>query len=182
MKLFFATIALAFGFSTAVFANSVEKAEFKWAAEKNIPGKGHTGKISLKSNSLVLKGDMVESGEFVFDMNSIAVSDLEGKWADKFLGHIKSSDFFDVEKYPTAKIELMKQMKAGEVEGKLTIKDKTNPIKVTFTRNGKNYKGKVTFDRTQFGIIYGSGNFFKELTADKIIKNEVDFEFDITAK
>ena len=63
----------------------------------------------------------------------------------------------------------------------LTIKSKTNPIKVSYTKKGKTYSGKLKFDRTKFDMIYGSGNFFKNL-GDKIIHDEVVLDFSVVLK
>lgn len=82
-------------------------------------------------------------------------------------------------KYPTATLIIEKQIGKDQVQGKLTIKDKTNPVTLKFNKSNNEYTGKFTFDRTQYGIIYGSGNFFKELAADKIIKNEVTLDFKV---
>jgi polyisoprenoid-binding protein YceI len=172
-------LAVSQAFSAEV---DVTNSKFNWTAYKKL-GAGHNGTISLKSANVKLddKG-MIQSGQFVIDMNSVTVTDLSGKWATKFLDHIKSGDFFDVKKFPEAKIVLKKQTKSLEVAGDMTIKDKTVPVTVKFVEEGNLRKGKFTFDRTKWGVVYGSGNFFKELTADKVIKNEVDIEFVIAIK
>lgn len=41
------------------------------------------------------------------------------------------------------------------------------------------YTGTLKIDRTKFGIVYNSENFFKDLVADKIINNEFDVTFKI---
>ena len=52
-------------------------------------------------------------------------------------------------------------------------------MKISYEKKNDRYKGTLSFDRTKFGVIYGSGNFFKKLTADKIINNEVNLDFDL---
>ncbi len=157
----------------------LKKSELKWKGTK-VSGEHH-GKIGLKSADIKLndKG-VIQSGNFVADIGSVSVTDLEGEWASKFLGHIKSKDFFEVEKYPTAKLEITSATK-NKAKGKLTIKGKTNPVEFTYKKSGNNLKGLLEFDRTKFDMIYGSGDFFKNL-GDKMIHNKVTLDFDLKLK
>ena len=69
----------------------------------------------------------------------------------------------------------------GKLDGSLTIKGKTEPVSLKYTQKGKSYTGTLKFDRTKFGIKYGSGNFFKGL-GDKMIYDEVTVEFTVVTK
>ena len=113
-------------------------------------------------------------------MTSLTVTDLEGKKAENFLKHMMSEDFFEVGKFPTASLELGEN-KGGEMTGQLTVKGKTHPITFAVKQEGGKYVGKATFNRTKFGIIYRSGNFFMDL-GDKVINDEVQVEFTIALK
>ena len=62
------------------------------------------------------------------------------------------------------------------MKGSLTIKGKTQPVEFPYYKKGNTYTGTVNFDRTKFGIIYGSKNFFKNL-GDKVIDNNVQLSF-----
>jgi len=154
---------------------------FKWSATKKV-GSGHNGVIPLKSQTAEFdkKGNLV-GGEFVMDLANFEVTDLDGEWKSKFLAHVKGGDFFDVEKYPTAKL-VITSVKGDKVSGKLTIKEKTNEVTFKVKKDKSGYKGTLTFDRTKYDVIYGSGNFFKELTADKVINNDVKVEFSVAVK
>src|SRR5690606_6621253 len=102
------------------------------------------------------------------------------EYRDKFLGHMKSADFFDVAKYPTAKLVTTK-IDGNSVTANLTIKGKTHPVNFTYSKEkGENgaYTGDITFDRTKFDMIYGSGNFFKNL-GDKMIHDKVQLNFKV---
>ena len=90
---------------------------------------------------------------------------------------MKSHDFFEVSKYPTATLTI-ESIKNNKAEGKLTIKDKTHPVKIDFATDKNSYKGKMVFDRTKFSMIYKSGNFFKDL-GDKVIYDEVQIDFNV---
>ena len=176
-----AAIFFLVSFSAQAAEVDIKNSSFQWKGSKKI-GKFHTGKISLKSAKVKMSKDKIASAELVMDMKSITNEDLEGKWQKKLVGHIKSGDFFDVEKHPTATLSIDKQVGGSAVSGKLTIKGKTNPVKVKFKKNGKAYTGTFKFDRTKFGLTYGSKNFFKKLVGDKIINDEVSIEFKVVTK
>jgi polyisoprenoid-binding protein YceI len=170
-------IAIMLTFSTG-YAATVDssKSEFAWTGKK-VTGQ-HQGKLPLKSSEVKMNADQIASGEFIVDLTQLTVEDLTGEYKDKFLTHIKSADFFDVEKWPTAKLVVTK-ISGNQAEGKLTIKDKTNPVKFNFDKKENVYTGKLVFDRTKYGMIYGSGNFFKNL-GDKTIYNDVTLDFKVT--
>ena len=169
-------------FASPAFAAEVDasKSSIKWKGSK-ITGSNHFGKISPKSSSFVLEGGKIVSGQLVLDMNSLTVDDIETeKYATKFLTHMMSDDFFEVDKYPTATLEI-KSVDGNQMSGSLTIKGITKPFSFpTQYTNGK-YVGKTTFDRTKYGVIYKSGNFFQDL-GDKVINDDVEISFEIALK
>jgi len=152
---------------------------------KKVTGE-HTGTVKVKSGNLVFTGPELTGGEIIVDMNSMTVTDLAGDppTAEKFLGHMKSPDFFDTAKYPESKLVIKKTKMAGkdlEVTGDLTMIGKTKPItfKVTdwkWTDKEVTGRSLVTVDRTKWDLKYGSSSFFKSL-GDKAINN--DFTLDI---
>ncbi|MGH1468455.1 MAG: YceI family protein [Bdellovibrionales bacterium] len=175
------TLLMVLGFGAVSFGAEVDLKESQliWTGTK-VTGK-HFGKMPFKSASVkVDKKSKVKSGVFIVDIGAFTVDDLKGKWANKFTKHVKSEDFFEVEKWPTAELKI-KKMKKGQALGKLTIKGKTNPVKFTYTEKDDLYEGKLKFDRTKFGMVYGSGNFFKNL-GDKTINDEITVDFKIKVK
>lgn len=179
MKRLLLTLALTISSLAMSAGVDLNKSELTWHGTK-VTGK-HYGKMPLKSADVKLneKGN-IDSAVFVVDITKVDVTDLKGEWKTKFLTHIKSGDFFEAEKYPTAKLVVTKDT-GKALEGKLTIKDKTNPISIPYTKKGKTLSGIMEFDRTKFSMIYGSGNFFKNL-GDKVIHNEVKVNFSIVLK
>jgi polyisoprenoid-binding protein YceI len=167
-------------FVTPVFASEVNitKSTFKWTATK-VTGK-HFGKLFLKSATAKLKENEITQAEFVINMNSFTVDDLSGEWETKFINHVKSDDFFSVKKYPEAKL-VIHSSKDNIATASLTIKDKTNAVKIDFQQKNNHFTGTLSFDRTKFGIIYGSGSFLKNL-GDKMIHDIVKIEFDVIIK
>ena len=68
---------------------------------KKVTGQ-HEGNISLVSGKLEMEGEVLTGGSFTVDMNSITVTDIEGEYAEKLKGHLKSDDFFGVATHPEA--------------------------------------------------------------------------------
>ena len=121
-------------------------------------------------------------------MNSISASSTgAGAGQDKLTTHLKSPDFFDVEKYSTSTLKI-KSIKLTTVENQalvvadLTMKDLTNEI--SFLANIKqendtfNITGSTKIDRTLWNVQFGSDKFFQNL-GDKAISDEVNIEFNI---
>lgn len=158
----------------------------KWEGKK-VTGK-HDGLIKLKSGEITMAGGELTAGEFVFDMASITNSDLkDAEYNKKLVTHLKSEDFFHVEKYPTSvfKVKSAKSVPGFvgptfNVTGDLTIKDKTNEVTfpvVVQTKDGKTTAtANITIDRTKWEVKYGSGKFFPGL-GDKLIYD--DFVIDV---
>ncbi len=150
-----------------------------WTGTK-VTGSFHTGNISAQSSDIKVTDGQVQSGSVVLDMSSLTVTDLEGKKAANFLKHMMSEDFFEVSKFPTATLKLSEN-KDGEMIGELTVKGQTHPIAFSVKQENGKYVGKATFDRTKFGVVYRSGNFFKDL-GDKVINDDVEVVFSIALK
>jgi polyisoprenoid-binding protein YceI len=170
-----------------------EESEVNWNGKK-VAGE-HSGNIELERGELKIANDQLTGGTLVIDMASITNTDITSEEDNqKLVGHLKSDDFFGVEKYPTATFNINKvtpiaDAAAGQpnynVEGDLTIKDKTNPVSFPATvkvENGTvNANADVTVDRSKFDVRYGSNSFFDNL-GDKAIDDEFIVSFDLTAK
>ena len=149
--------------------------------------KSHTGTIMVKSGKGKFENAAITSGEFVIDMASI--KDSEGN--TQLETHLKSDDFFNVEKFPEAKFELLsltptKTEKEFTAKGKLTIRDVTKDFTfpVTLSVEGLNMlrvKGKLTFNRADYNVKYGSSSFFKGL-GDKVISDKVELTLNLLTK
>ena len=118
----------------------------------------------------------------IIDMSSIQNTDMEGEYKAKLEGHLKSDDFFGVEKFPTASLNFTKVKSTGknsyEVTGDLTIKDKTNSITFDISIYGNKATANIKIDRTKFDVRYGSASFFDDLQ-DKAIYDEFDLVSDL---
>ncbi len=171
-------LALAVTLSTSgLFAQTqkvnIENSSISWLGKKI--GGQHEGFIQIKSGELELKNDQIVSGNFTIDMTSITNTDLKDEgYNKKLVGHLKSDDFFGVEKYPTATFNITKATKfsngKASVTGNLTIKDKTESITFDFVKNINHYTAKLEIDRSKFNVRYGSTSFFDSL-GDKAIND-----------
>lgn len=144
--------------------------------------KSHNGTVTLQNGNIEISEGSIVGGELTFDMASIICLDLEGEYKGKLEGHLKAGDFFNVDTFATSKI-VIKSVSDNDVTADLTIKDVTKsitfPATIEVTDVAVNVTAKVIINRTDFGVVYGSGNFF-ELAKDKTISD--DIEFDIVVK
>ncbi|MEI7471905.1 MAG: YceI family protein [Chitinophagaceae bacterium] len=166
-----------------------------WTGTK--PTGTHIGSFHLKEGSLTVKDNNLTAGTITIDINSLVNLDLPVEEKPKLEGHLKSPDFFDVAKYPTAKFEItsvaaftydsltMKDlvMKAAThiIKGNLTLKDSTKnisfPAKVSITNEKIRAAADFNIDRTQWGMNYKGPNN----PQDWFIRKEVNLKFAITA-
>ena len=131
------------------------KAEWKGFKVVKSDNTSHIGTLKFESGEVTVKDNKLESGQFVIDMNSIANEDLkETDGNSKLIGHLKSADFFDVEKFPTASYEITKitEAPAGSdyntvLDGNLTLKGITKPA--TFNANVKIKDGELSIQPIQ---------------------------------
>ena len=143
----------------------------------------HTGSLALKSGTLMFDGEKLTGGEFVVDMSSITVEDLEaGKGKEKLEGHLHTADFFGTTDHATADLVFTSVKPSGknsyEVTGDLTIKNITKPVTFDVSVYGSKATATVKIDRTNYDIHYGSTNF-TDTIKDKAIYDEFDLVVDL---
>ncbi|MCK3686288.1 YceI family protein [Maribellus sp. YY47] len=156
-----------------------------WNAKK-VTGE-HSGLLSVADGTVYVQDAKVTGANINLDMNSIDCTDLEGEWKDKLVGHLKSDDFFSVEKHPKATFTIKSVAKDGakhKVVGDLTIKgikhEISFPADVKVEGDKITANGTATIDRTKYDIRYGSGKFFEGL-GDKMIYDTFDIRFELVA-
>jgi polyisoprenoid-binding protein YceI len=159
------------------FKVNTKTSSLGWTGTK--PSGKHNGTISIKSGSLTVD-KTITAGNFVIDMTTITDTDMEGKGKEGLEGHLKSPDFFDVAKYPTATFTIT-EVTPIDASQKTTLEGATHTIAGNFTMRGvtKNvtFPTKVTLakkkltamadfniDRTEWGMTYGAdGKVAKEV-------------------
>jgi polyisoprenoid-binding protein YceI len=175
--------------NTAVtYTANLEKSLIEWKGFK--PTGSHTGTIAIKEGKLNVNDGVIESGKFVIDMTSIAVTDIpvEEEGNAKLKGHLTSADFFDVETYPVANFEVTSiETTDGKtmLSGNLTMKDKTNNISIPVSTEMKDdmmmlTSETFTIDRSKWNVEYGSKSFFDNL-GDKFINDDMELKVTLVA-
>ena len=163
-------------------AVDTKASKINWLAKK-VTGQ-HEGTINITSGSLVADGMKVTGGEFVIDMKSIVCTDItDAEYNKKFIGHITTGDFFEVEKYPTSTFKITK-VDAGNITGNLTMhgvtKSITFPAKVSMVAGKATATASIPVDRTDFGVKYGSKKFFDSI-GDKAIDDVFNLNIALVA-
>ncbi|CAM1346191.1 YceI family protein [Tenacibaculum crassostreae] len=167
---------------------NVSESTVSWTGSK--PTGSHNGKVSLQNGVFDIENGTLKAGEFTIDMTTISNEDLEaGKGKENLEKHLKSGDFFDVEKFPTAKfVVASSEEKDGKlfVTGNLTLRDVTKSISipVTISENGEEAtltSETFSIDRTEFGVTYKSKKIDAALK-DKFINDLMELSFEIKAK
>jgi polyisoprenoid-binding protein YceI len=181
-KLMKLVLVAALSVSSAFAAGNLDlgKSVLKWKASKGAAGfklGSHYGKIKLIDGDIQSKNGNLVGGNFTVDMKNFTVEDLSGTWAEKFIGHVKSADFFSVDKYPTSKL-VIKSVKNGKVLANLTVNGVTEAVDFKVKKSGEAFAGKLVFDRTKFNINYGKD----ESLGDKFIHKDIELEFSIQKK
>ena len=182
MKKILVTITLLLAIQTILHAQeklniNVQKSTIKWIGEYTFYFGGHDGFINFKEGYLIKENEVITGGKFIIDMNSIINTDIkEKKGKDSLVDHLKNEDFFEVEKYPLAKLNITKveyhDKVSARMEADLTLKGVTKPInfQVKFDYQKKEMKTRFKIDRQRWGIDYKSK--FK----DSAISDAIGFE------
>lgn len=136
----------------------------------------HEGTLNLSKGYLLFEDDQLIGGQFVADMNSIAITDIpkhDPIPRRNLRNHLKSEDFFYVEEYPKARFEITKteEFKSDSLRvwGDLSIRDITQSI--SFIASKKSDQNSVlafdaTFkiDRFAWNISY-QGSYWDRMTS-----------------
>ncbi len=167
-----------------------EASKVEWYAEK-VTGK-HNGIIKMASGDITNDHGKL-GGKFVMNMTTIENVDQKGEGKAKLEGHLKSEDFFSVQKFPTSTFEIISvSPKSGaaageanfDVKGNLTIKGMTHeimfPAMIRFEGSKLMATADVKVDRTKYDIRYGSKSFFADI-GDKAIMDEFLLKLNIVA-
>ena len=161
---------------------NTSKSVIKWIGEYAFYFGGHKGIIDLKEGYFIKKDEVISGGEFVIDMNTIVCTDNDKIDKDSGLvNHLKDPDFFNVKKFPTAKLVITKvdyhNASEMKVYADLTIKDVTLPInfqaKVDYQKKEMTTRFKI--DRTLWNITYNSKEVEGKLK-DGLISDAIGFE------
>jgi polyisoprenoid-binding protein YceI len=185
------------------FKIDTSQSEATWIGAK-ITGR-HNGTFTIQEGQLDLHDSKLVGGRILFDMTAITAKDksLDAQSNEKLTKHLRSEDFFDVERYPTAEFEITHVVPYDStiktpaskiasddyrvkdpshlITGNLTIKKEkksiTFPAKIRMSDGEIKAKANFNIDRTQWGLIYRAD----ESLGNKTIRPEVNIGFDVLA-
>lgn len=154
----------------------------------------HKGTMNISQGTFSAEGNKIKSGEFTIDIASLKNTDLAGEpeKQGKLEGHLKSADFFDVAKFPTASFSITSVADSSEgdnntsITGNLTMKGETKsvtfPALVIAKADGTltAISDKFTINRNDWGMQYGTG--LAGAVGDAIISKDVSLKIELTAK
>jgi len=127
----------------------VAKSKVEWSGSAN--NRYHPGVVALKSGTVIMDGEKLTGGKFVFDLTTIKPTDASG---ERLEGHLKSADFFDVAKFGEATYEItsVKYTSAttADVTGNLSAKGTSIPV--TLTAKIRGYKDGKLFAESFFSL------------------------------
>ena len=135
--------------------------------------KARTGKFGDFSGKAIMADEQLKSVSVDIQIASVDTG------MEKLNNHLQAEDFFSVREYPTAKFESTK-IEPGEngehnVTGALTLHSKTNeisfPASIEMTDGSLNFSGKLTLDRTEFGMDQNTEKVNKEVDLTITIGN-----------
>ena len=177
--------------TAAAKSYTVSEGTITWVGSK--VAYDHSGTLSVSAGTLSAEGNKIKSGDFTIDMASLKNTDLaeDPEKAGKLEGHLKSGDFFDVEKFPTATFSITSVADVDtdeancNITGNLTMKGVTKsitfPALVVAKADGTltAISDKFSIDRNDWGVKYGSG--LSGAVGDNIISDEVGLQINLTA-
>ena len=180
---------------------NTDKSQIGWLGSK--PTGQHFGAVNVSSGEIWMEDGQIEGGKFLMDMTSILVEDIKDEEMNqKLTNHLKSTDFFNVEKYPQAEFVItdVADWQGGQVEegesgnmitptheitGNLTIKgiSKSITFPAIVKMNDKEfsaYTPQFIVDRTDWDIKFKSRKFFDDLK-DNFIFDDIGLKIILNA-
>lgn len=171
---------------------NLTESKVEWVGTK--PVARHHGTLKLKNGSLVVNNGQLTGGNFTVDINTITPDDQDAEGNTKLQNHLKSEDFFHVEKYPEGTFEIASVTEGVQNTDNLVMKDATHmvtgnltlkgitksitfPAKLSVTDNSVTVDADFNIDRTQWNIVYGND----ESLGDKFIRPEVNLKVHLVA-
>lgn len=164
---------------------NTEQSVIHWQGSYSFSFSEHKGTVHFKAGKLITNNGNITGGSFVIDMTTISNEEfLEGIGPVK---HIRNSDFFDVKKFPEAKlvmtsVEYFTNENTHRIYADLTIKGITNNIRfyATVDDDAKSLETSFIIDRSLWGITYN--NKLKNEAISDAIEFNVNLQFQTALK
>ncbi|MBS0010622.1 MAG: YceI family protein [Bacteroidales bacterium] len=189
-KVHYILMAIILGTSTAgmqaqTYIADPDNTLILWQGKKI--GGDHDGTINLKSGEIEMVNNKPVGGKIVIDMTSIINRDITNEGMnERLVNHLRSDDFFSVDKYPEAVFQItgseVNNGGAIKVKGNMTIKGITEAMELvsslTSSEGALIFTGHIDIDRTLFDVRFGSTKFFANI-ADKAINDIFTLDYEL---
>ncbi len=174
------------------FAVDANRSAIRWKSKK--VGGEHIGIVKMANGQLNVDGNKLTGGTFTADMKSMRDVDKgeSNPFNERLVNHLRSEDFFSVEKYPTSTFKItsakpIKGAKAGDpnytIGGDLTIKGitkpQTFPATVNISSDAVQATANFMVNRLDYDIKYRAAII--GTAADKIIDDTFLLDLSIVA-
>lgn len=180
------------------YAVNIETSKVDWKAFHKGGFAPRWGTLAIKSGEVSIKDGELTAGDFVIDMQSLkvdpqSVTEKDKKYSE-LEAHLKSADFFDVTKNPTADFKITsvanletpaENAVAGAnktISGNLTLKGKalnvTFPAKVAVADGTVTISAKFTVNRADWDIKFGTSD---ANPAEWMISKDIEIGIDVMA-
>lgn len=160
------------------YALDHQKSVLHWKGSYTFDIVEYNGVVYFKRGELTTVGEKITGGSFVIDMLSIDNVPYSNKKGP--IEHLKDPDFFDVYKFPEAKLLItnvvyFSKTNTHEVSADLTIKGVTQSITFYAEIDGikKTMNAHFKIDRTRWGITYNNK------VKNNAISDAVEFEAEL---
>ena len=156
----------------------------------------HVGTAQLGPGLIFIKDGRLTGGRLTVDMTSLRCSDIPDPAMNAHLiAHLESEDFFSVEKYPQAELDIRQVEYRSNVRpdepnyfitGDFTLRGVTNTIDfaAVAARKGDGSftaQALLDLDRTLWGANYGSAKFFGRL-GQHVVNDDFHLQLKVVTK
>ena len=156
----------------------------------------HEGLVKLGSGNVLIKEGQLTGGRLSIDMTSLRCTDIaDAELNAHLIAHLRTDDFFSVDKYPQAELEITDvTFRSGvrpdepnyQVAGDFTLRGVTKridfPAVVARKTDGSfTAQALLDIDRTSWGAKYGSAKFFGRL-GQHLVNDEVHLHLKVVTR
>jgi polyisoprenoid-binding protein YceI len=156
----------------------------------------HTGTVQLGPGQILIKDGRLAGGHLTVDMTSLRCTDIPDPAMNAHLiAHLESDDFFSVDRYPQAELEIREVTHRSnvrldepnyQIKGDFTLRGVTNPIDfaaVVARKSDGSFTAQalLDLDRTVWGATYGSAKYFGRL-GQHLVNDEFHLQLKVVTK
>lgn len=169
--------------ATGTYMLDVANSRVKWHGVM-LGIKFHEGILKFSEGELTMENGVITGGSFTVDMHSMTATDEnyqpeQGATREKLLRHLASTDFFDVDNFPSATF-VIRASEGVAATGELTVRGVTHTetvhnIALMEADGVVKANGNLVFDRKKYNVSWDSP------MQDVILSNNIELSIDIAA-